>query len=44
MQGQFTLLQSEYGIKPYSTFGGLVGVKDALTIWGDIYVSAPPGK
>jgi hypothetical protein len=44
IQGQFNLSQSEYGIKPYSTFGGLVGVKDELAIWGDIYVSPAASK
>lgn len=44
MHGQFTIVQSEYGIKPYSTFGGLVGVKDELTIWGEIYLAASDGR
>ena len=34
--GSFTIKQSEYGIKPYSTFGGIVKVADELEITGDL--------
>lgn len=44
--GEFTLLQSEYGIKPYKAALGAVGVADKLKIWGDFWISGhkPPGK
>lgn len=40
LRGQFTLRQTEYGIKPYTALGGLVGVMDELTIFGDLYLQA----
>jgi polyisoprenoid-binding protein YceI len=36
MRCQFSILQSEFGITPYSTLGGLVGVADRLEIWGEL--------
>lgn len=36
--GQFTIKQTDFGIKPYSAVGGLVAVADALKIWGDIWI------
>jgi polyisoprenoid-binding protein YceI len=36
--GQFTIKQTDYGIKPYSAVGGLVAVADALKVWGDIWI------
>ena len=36
MVGNFTILQSHYGIKPYSALGGLARVADPLQIWGDL--------
>lgn len=36
--GNFTIKQTEFGIKPYSAVGGLVSVADALKIWGDIWI------
>ena len=38
LTGDFTIKQTEYGIKPYSTFGGIVAVKDELKIYGDLWV------
>jgi polyisoprenoid-binding protein YceI len=37
LTGKFTILQSHYGIKPYTKLLGAVGVTDQLTIWGDIW-------
>lgn len=34
----FKILQTEYGIRPYSTGFGAVGVADELKIWGDVLV------
>lgn len=36
MSGSFLIKQTDYGIKPYSAFGGLSKVKDELKIWGDL--------
>lgn len=36
LRGKFNVLQTDYGIKPYSTGLGAVGVADELTIWGEI--------
>lgn len=36
LRGNFTILQSEYGMRPYSTGFGTVGVSDELKIWGDV--------
>ena len=30
------ILQTSYGITPYSAIGGIVGVTDKLDIWGEI--------
>jgi len=38
LTGQFNLKQTDYGIKPYSTFGGVVAVADELKILGDLWV------
>lgn len=38
LTGNFTIKQTDYGIKPYSTFGGIVAVKDELKIYGDLWV------
>jgi polyisoprenoid-binding protein YceI len=37
LHGKFTILQSQYGIKPYTKLLGAVGVTDQLTIWGDLW-------
>jgi hypothetical protein len=39
IRGKFTILQTEYGIKPYTKAFGAVGVADELTIFGDLYVA-----
>ena len=45
--GNFSILQSDYGITPFRKALGAVGVADRLTIWGEIWVAdhqaAPPG-
>ncbi len=38
VRGSFKILQSDYGIKPYSKMMGAVGVKDELIIIGDLWV------
>ena len=37
-RGGFKILQSDYGIKPFSKMLGAVGVTDELTIYGDLWV------
>jgi hypothetical protein len=36
LTGSFPLKQTDYGIKPYSTFLGAVKVSDELQITGDL--------
>jgi polyisoprenoid-binding protein YceI len=36
VRGSFAILQTAYGVQPYSALGGLVGVTDRLEIWGDL--------
>ena len=38
MRCAFAIQQSEFGITPYSTLGGLVGVADRLNVWGDLMI------
>jgi hypothetical protein len=38
VKGKFKILQSDYGIRPYSKMLGAVGVTDELTIYGDLWV------
>jgi polyisoprenoid-binding protein YceI len=40
LSGSFTIKQSDYGIKPYSMFGGVVKVSDELEITGDLLLKA----
>jgi hypothetical protein len=42
IRGAFRILQSEYGIKPFSKMMGAVGVKDELRIYGDLWVVPQP--
>jgi polyisoprenoid-binding protein YceI len=44
LTGSFTLKQSDYRIKPYSTFGGVVAVTDELEITGDLVLAPNGGK
>ena len=39
LRGGFAILQSVYGIKPYSKMLGAVGVSDRLLIYGDLIVA-----
>ena len=41
MQGQFSILQTQYGIKPYSALLGAARVADRLEIWGDLILVRP---
>lgn len=41
LTGSLTIKQSDYGIKPYSTFGGVVRVSDQLEIFGDLVLDSP---
>jgi polyisoprenoid-binding protein YceI len=43
LHGHFKILQSDYGITPYSAALGAVGVADKLEIWGDIWMAPVPG-
>jgi polyisoprenoid-binding protein YceI len=43
LRGKFSIMQSEYGITPYSKAFGAIGVADTLTIWGDLWVVADTG-
>jgi hypothetical protein len=36
MRCEFAIQQSQFGMKPYSMIGGLVGVNDRLPIWGEL--------
>lgn len=42
--GSFTIKQTDFGIKPFSKLGGVVGIADELTIYGDIRVAAGAGR
>jgi len=43
LRGKFSILQSDYGITPYSKAFGAIGVADSLTIWGDLWVATDTG-
>jgi polyisoprenoid-binding protein YceI len=38
LKGEFSFLQSEYGIKPYRAGFGAVGVTNKLTVHGEVYL------
>ena len=38
VRGDFTILQTDYGIKPFTKAFGTVGVTNDLKIWGDLLV------
>ena len=40
--GSFRIKQTDFGMKPYKKFGGVVGVADELVIHGDIRIAATP--
>lgn len=39
IRGAFAILQTQYGIKPYSKMFGAIGVADRLDIYGDLIVA-----
>jgi polyisoprenoid-binding protein YceI len=39
LRGGFSILQSRYGIKPFSKAFGAIGVGDRLEIWGDLWIA-----
>lgn len=39
LRGDFSILQSAYGMTPFSTAFGAIGVADRLTIWGDLWIA-----
>jgi polyisoprenoid-binding protein YceI len=39
LRGGFTMLQSQFGMVPFSKAFGAVGVTDQLTVWGDLWIS-----
>jgi polyisoprenoid-binding protein YceI len=39
LRGEFTILQSDFGITPYKAALGTVGVADELKIWGDLWIA-----
>jgi polyisoprenoid-binding protein YceI len=40
LRGNFKILQSDHGIKPYTKLLGTIGVADSLTIWGDLWIQS----
>jgi polyisoprenoid-binding protein YceI len=42
LRGAFAILQSQFGIKPFSKAFGAIGVADRIDIWGDIWVAQQP--
>lgn len=42
--GDFTILQSDFGITPYKAALGTVGVTDELRIWGDLWIAETEAK
>lgn len=43
LRGGFAILQTKYGITPFSKAFGAVGITDQLKIWGDIWIAGPQG-
>ena len=39
LRGGFTLLQSQFGITPFTKAFGAVGVADELKVYGDLWVA-----
>jgi polyisoprenoid-binding protein YceI len=42
LRGGFTIMQSQFGITPFTKAFGTVGVSDELKVWGDFWVAKPP--
>jgi len=43
LRGSFAMLQTKFGITPFSKAFGAVGITDQLKIWGDIWIAGPQG-
>ena len=43
LRGRFELLQTAFGITPFSKAFGAVGITDKLKIWGDLWIAGPEG-
>ena len=41
LRGSFAILQSQFGITPYSALGGMVSIQDKLDIWAEIVLRTP---
>ena len=39
LRGGFTMLQTQYGIKPFAKAFGALGVTDQLQVWGDFWLA-----
>jgi polyisoprenoid-binding protein YceI len=39
LRGGFTMLQSQFGITPFTKAFGAIGVADQLSVWGDIWIA-----
>jgi polyisoprenoid-binding protein YceI len=39
LRGGFTMLQSQFGITPFTKALGAVGVADQLNVWGDLWIA-----
>ena len=38
LRGNCSILQSQYGIRPFTKMLGAVGVADEVKIWGDLWI------
>jgi polyisoprenoid-binding protein YceI len=39
LMGGFTMLQSQFGMTPFTKAFGAIGVSDQLSVWGDLWIS-----
>lgn len=39
LRGGFKMLQSQWGIKPFTKAFGAIGVTDELSVWGDLWIA-----
>jgi polyisoprenoid-binding protein YceI len=44
LTGWFKILQSDYGMKPFSAAGGVIGIEDELVIYGDLILRPDNGR
>jgi len=42
LRGGFPILQTQFGITPFTKGFGAIGVTDRLQIWGDLWIAAEP--